>query len=59
VFVFLLAVVLRFTWGPVISLLGIKICTSHIVLGANSLILIALLLRTQEPCEKKASSSAT
>jgi hypothetical protein len=51
--VFLLAIIVRYQVGESIHLLGIKTCSSHLVLGANTLILIALLLRTQEPCEKK------
>ena len=53
VFVFLLAIILRLGAGTSIHLLGITTSASHLVLGANTLILIALLLRTQEPCEKK------
>lgn len=53
VFVFLLAIILRFAVGPIIPLLGITTSPTHLVLGANSLILIALLLRTQEiPVQK-------
>jgi hypothetical protein len=53
VFVFLLAIILRFQGGQSIHLLGIMTSTSHLVLGANTLLLIALLLRTQETPEKK------
>lgn len=51
--VFLLAIVARFQGGQSIHFLGIITSTSHLVLGANTLLLIALLLRTQETIEKK------
>ena len=53
VFVFLLAIVLRLMVGPNLNLFGISTSPSHLVLGANSLLLLALLLRTQEvPVQK-------
>jgi hypothetical protein len=52
VFVFLLAIIVRFQGGQ-IHLLGIVTTSAHMVLGANTLLLIALLLRTQETPEKK------
>jgi len=53
VFVFLLAIIVRFLAGRSISLLGVTTDASHLVLGANTLLLIALLLRTQDTPEKK------
>ena len=50
--VFLLAIIVKFA-GGIIHLLGTTTTSAHLVLGANSLILIALLLRTQEAPEKK------
>jgi hypothetical protein len=38
--------------GPSLDLLGVDTRPSHLVLGANPLLLIALFLRTQEPVEK-------
>jgi len=52
--VFLFAVIMRLaTAQSTIHLLGFSICASHLVLGANTLILIALLFRSQETPEKK------
>jgi len=54
----ILAVILKFTSArPTINLLGIQTSPSHLVLGANTLILIALLFRPQGDCNCKSGSS--
>jgi hypothetical protein len=50
--VFLMAIIVRFQGGA-IRLWGSMTPSSHLVMGANTLLLIALLLRTQEAPEKK------
>ena len=54
-----LAVVLKFTVATktVINLCGIQTCASHLILAANTLILIALLFRPQGSCGCKSDSS--
>ena len=57
VLVVVLAVVMKFaTCKSSINLCGIQTCASHLVLGANTLILIALFFRPQGSCSCKSGS---
>ncbi|MEI8315811.1 MAG: hypothetical protein WCG79_10215 [Verrucomicrobiota bacterium] len=53
----IVAVVLKLTAArSAVNLCGIQTCASHLVLGANTLILIALFFRPQGSCGCKSDS---
>ncbi|MEI6564595.1 MAG: hypothetical protein WCO42_09860 [bacterium] len=51
VLVIVLAIILRLLMGQNIHLFGIQTCASHLLIGANTLLLLALFLRSQKPPE--------
>ena len=53
VLVLMLAMILRVQMGQGIHLLGIHTCASHLILVANTLILLALFFRHQGKSEQK------
>lgn len=53
VLVVIAAVVLRLQMGQDIRLLGVHTCASHLILAANTLILLAIFFRNQGAAEQK------
>ena len=57
VLVVVLAVIMKYaTPGPALHLLGVETSATHLILGGNTLILIALLFRPQGGCTCKSGS---
>ena len=57
VLVVVLAVILKFaTTGPTLHLLGVETGATHLILGGNTLILIALFFRPQGSCTCQSGS---
>ena len=53
ILVLIVAIILRVVMGQGIHLFGFQTCASHIVLGANTLLLLALVIRVHEKTPDK------